>query len=267
MKIGRIKELINEEIGVSKFTELILERLEIEIIDVDFSKHYQRKPEILVSDALVKKGDIYFGAELFVIFTDKPVKESYYPVYNARIYIDYGENIMFIYLYLHESYKYGNTSKDLFKNDLIRSVIVHELHHFIRSDSMKTNVNNFIDRFEKNNPFLCYLFDIYEIEHKNGKKEIEQRLTEWGQPTQELIFFYYYLSKNELGSVIPEFKYYKQEDVINLFKKINGMPFNEFINYIKNNHNGRTPTNREYKNVQKRVQYFLKKIRKLGVSE
>lgn len=262
MKIGRIKKLINEEIGVSNFAVDALDILEKEGLDIDFEKETGK--QIMVSDSLIKLGEEFFDLDLYVLFVKEEPKT--YPVYNAKIELDYDDNIIEILLYLHESFKYNNTTKDIFNNKIIKSSLIHELHHLIRNYNMRMQ-KDFKLRFEKTNPFLCYLFDIYEVKHKDGRKKISVRAGEWGYPSEELTDLYYYLSKSELGSVVPEFKYYNNKNLINAFRKLEGMSYSEFSNYIQDKHNGRTPTNKEYNNVKKRVRYFFNKIRKLGVSE
>lgn len=262
MKKQRIKKLINEEIGVSKFAEEILERLKIESLDVDFEK--ERKDTILVSDALIKIDNHFYSIDFYVVFVfeDTPT----YPVYNASIEIDnYGKHIE-ILLYLHDSFRHKNTSKDLFKNAKIKSILIHELHHLIRTTEMKKQ-KDFELKYEKTNPFFCYIFDIYEVEYKDGSKEIHRRIGKWGVPSEELIGLYYYLSKSELSSIIPELKFYKNVNTLNMFRKFEAMSYSEFSKYIQDNHNGRLPTIGEYNNVKKRIRYFFNKIRKLGVSE
>jgi hypothetical protein len=257
-----IRNLIKEELGVSKFAEEALERLEIEKINLDFEK--ERKRTIMVSDALIKLDEIFFDLELYITFVDEEARN--YPIYNASVEIDYADSIIKITLELHESYRHNNTTQDIFKNDIIKSSLIHELHHLIRDSQMKKQ-RGYESRVEKTNPFFCYIFDIFEYEDKKGNKKVKIEIGKWGYPSQELINFYYYLSKSELGSVVPEFKYIRNANTISMFRKFEGMSYPEFSKYIQDNHNGRTPTNKEYKNVKKRVRYFFDKIRKLGVSE
>ncbi len=249
-----IRNLIKEELGISNFAEELFERLRDDAINIEFEDEKIRN-RIHVSEIEFEAQNNWFDLTLYVIFSDKsPPQLTDYPIINARFESSLKRRELGIILYLNEKYRWGNTSHDLFDDDIIKSVIMHEMHHFIRDLNMGFYGLKVKPDEKKEMGLLNYI-------------ESEDVLDEWGNANKIIHILYYYLSKVELGSVVSEFKYYNRRKLINFFNDIKSMSYNDFSKFVQGAHNGRTPTMKEYNKVQDRLNYFFKKLRKLGVSE
>ena len=240
-------KFINEELGISNFAEELYEMLENEAWEVDFDD-LQNGVWHLISEITFEKNGHHFEMDLEVAFLDEKKSSEYinYPIIDGSLRSSYMGREVKVRLILKDEFKEGNDTSELFYNSAIKGVIMHELHHFIRHEGMKFFGGENPRVKEMDYPFMKYLSE---------------------NPTEELGIFYYYLNKVELAAIIPEMNYDKRREIIDLFKKVRNMDYNDFSTYIYNNDNERIPSMKEYKKVQNRVKYFLKKIRKLGISE
>lgn len=236
-----IKSIIKEELGVSKLAEDLLEILENEAHHYDFIHFDDYDDEILIS-SITANIDGHHSIDLFIHFKlGDPPDFVEYPVLDALIKINQRFKTGIIVLYLDWEYFSDKTTSDLFKNDAIKAVLIHELHHYVVSINAG---------FSGENKLLGYL-------------ERDDVLKKWGDFSPEIGYLYYFLDKEEMQSVVPQFKYHEQKNLLEFFKKFKLMSYEEFSKFIQNGHNGRIPSKKEYNIIQQRLDKLFKKIRKI----
>ena len=144
-------------------------------------------------------------------------------------------------------------SLDEIKNNAtIKSIIYHELHHFITNGPRMKQGSKSIQDFEKNN--MNTISGLALNKDKTEEVKISHLL--------------YYLSKNELNSIIGQFAISGEKEnntIYQLFSSYKNMTYEQFQSEM-NDYNPNLKINPKlYKKVMDRIAYFFRKADKTFV--
>ena len=233
-----IKIKIRGYINESKYLSNEVKTLKKELTDKfsDFSKLYKKINDYeYTTVSKIEKENISISLNL-ALTDDKNVT---YPVDNAHIGLFVSDETLYcnIYVTINEEYK-NNTFGDLKRNIEFNGTLIHELQHIISNKHLY--FPNKIADSNKKNVFL-------KLTKEESEKEFRKLL--------------YYLSKNELNSIIPQVNMGSYAHVKDLFNKYNNMSYSEFEKIFNENSNTKL-NNKTYNKIMDRIKYFIKKTKK-----
>ncbi len=238
-----IKETIRGHLNETKYFSNEVKTLKKELTDqfTDYAKLDEKINDYeYTTVSKIKKENINISLNL-ALTDDRD--DNTYP-------IDYGEIILYlskisleqtlycdIYITISDDYK-NNTFGDLKRNVQFDGVLIHELHHIISNKHLYFP-NKRIDT-NKRHVFL-------KLTKEESEKEFRGLL--------------YYLSKDELNSIIPQVNMGSYQYVKDLFNKYNNMPYSEFEKIFNENSNTKL-NNKTYNKIMDRIKYFINKTKK-----
>ena len=229
-----IREVLNEEKYFSNDVNVFKQGLVGQFSN--FSKLYQKINDYEFTEvSKIKKENIKIRLNL-ALTDDKDINT--FPVDNAdiRMYLINDELNCDIYITINDEYK-NSTFNDLRDNVEFKGALVHELHHIISNKHLYFP-NKTID-LNKKNRFL-------NLTNKETNAEFRKLM--------------YYLSKDELNSIIPQINIGAYSSIKDIFYKYNTMPYLEFKKIFDENSNIEL-NNKTYNTIKKRIRYFVKKTK------
>ncbi|MCF8339620.1 MAG: hypothetical protein K9I82_01465 [Chitinophagaceae bacterium] len=229
-----IRDVLNEEKYFSNDVNVFKKGLVGQFSN--FSKLYQKINDYEFTEvSKIKKENIKIRLNL-ALTDDKDINT--FPVDNAdvRLYLINDELNCDIYITINDEYK-NSTFNDLRDNIEFKGALVHELHHIISNKHLYFP-NKTID-INKKNRFL-------NLTNKESNAEFRKLM--------------YYLSKDELNSIIPQINIGAYLFVKDIFYKYNNMSYLEFKKIFDENSNIEL-NNKTYNTIKKRIRYFIKKTK------
>ena len=233
-----IKKVIREVLNEDKYFSNDVNIFKQELVGKfsNFSKLYQKINDYEFTEvSKIKKENIKIRLNL-ALTDDKDI--TTFPVDNAdiRMYLINDELNCDIYIAINNEYK-NSTFNDLRDNVEFKGALVHELHHIISNKHLYFP-NKTID-INKKNRFL-------NLTNKESNAEFRKLM--------------YYLSKDELNSIIPQVNIGAYSYIKDIFYKYNNMPYLEFKKIFDENSNIEL-NNKTYNIIKKRIRYFVKKTK------
>jgi hypothetical protein len=228
-----IREYLNEQKYFSNDVNVLKQELVGQFSN--FSKLYQKINDYEYTEvSKIKKENIKIRLNLAL--TDD--KDTTFPVDNAeiRMYLLNDELNCDIYITINDEYK-NSTFNDLRDNVEFKGALIHELHHIISNKHLYLP-NKTIDK-NKKNIFL-------NLTNKESNAEFKKLM--------------YYLSKDELNSIIPQVNIGSYSYIKDIFYKYNNMTYLEFKKIFDDNSNIEL-NNKIYNQLKKRISYFIKKTK------
>ena len=229
-----IRDVLNEEKYFSNDVNIFKQGLVGQFSN--FSKLYQKINDYEFTEvSKIKKENIKIRLNL-ALTDDKDINT--FPVDNAdvRMYLLNDELNCDIYITINDEYK-NSTFNDLRDNIEFKGALVHELHHIISNKHLYFP-NKTID-INKKNRFL-------NLTNKESNAEFRKLM--------------YYLSKDELNSIIPQVNIGAYSYIKDIFYKYNNMSYLEFKKIFDENSNIEL-NNKTYNIIKKRIRYFVKKTK------
>lgn len=229
-----IRDVLNEEKYFSNDVNVFKQGLVGQFSN--FSKLYQKINDYEFTEvSKIKKENIKIRLNL-ALTDDKDINT--FPVDNAdvRLYLINDELNCDIYITINDEYK-NSTFNDLRDNIEFKGALVHELHHIISNKHLYFP-NKTID-INKKNRFL-------NLTNKESNAEFRKLM--------------YYLSKDELNSIIPQINIGAYSYIKDIFYKYNNMSYLEFKKIFDENSNIEL-NNKTYNIIKKRIRYFIKKTK------
>ena len=229
-----IRDVLNEEKYFSNDVNVFKKELVGKFSN--FSKLYQKINDYEFTEvSKIKKENIKIRLNL-ALTDDKDINT--FPVDNAdvRLYLINDELNCDIYITINDEYK-NSTFNDLRDNIEFKGALVHELHHIISNKHLYFP-NKTID-INKKNRFL-------NLTNKESNAEFRKLM--------------YYLSKDELNSIIPQINIGAYSYIKDIFYKYNNMSYLEFKKIFDENSNIEL-NNKTYNIIKKRIRYFIKKTK------
>ena len=180
--------------------------------------------------------------ELKVAFTDQEGKYEVtdYPVIYGEV--ESNVNQIVIRIVIDSQYKKENPDEPMLQlllNPEVRALLYHETHHPI------TNQMFYNKEYDDSKNFYGPFKNVENTVDNNDMKHL-----------------FYYLSKGEMNSVIPQLLVKPNNKVIDIFKKYDGLTFEQFKQEFETGFPGKTFNNKLYNKIKDRINYFLRKYYK-----
>lgn len=156
--------------------------------------------------------------------------------------VDSNINQIVIKLVIDSQYKRENPDElmlQLLLNPQVRALLYHETHHPITNKAFNNKIHDNTKNFY--GPFI----DVESTPENNDMKHL-----------------FYYLTKTEMNSVIPQLLVTPNEKIVNIFKKYDGLTFEQFKQEFETGFSGKTFNNKLYNKIKDRIKYFLRKYYK-----